>query len=151
MNPDAPEGYAFPTHEGVWSQQLHVTDELHQEVYQVPKIEQSRFLLEFLHVLEMPTLLEPRGSSRFLVEFMLLNPYFSLLLSVFSTIIPYFFAFTSTLFRICLKSNVPINRKVLFLVRLIKILQMGWGILVYKNNSEQQGAKYNLKHNLWIS
>jgi hypothetical protein len=47
----------------------------------------SRVLVEFLHVLEMPTLLEPRGSSRFLVEFMLLNPYFSLLLSVLSTII----------------------------------------------------------------
>lgn len=41
MNPDAPEGYAFPAHEGVWSQQLHVTDELHQEVYQVPKIEHA--------------------------------------------------------------------------------------------------------------
>jgi hypothetical protein len=52
--------------------------------------------------------------------------------AVFLVIVaPYFFAFTSTLFRICLKSNVPINRKVLFLVRLIKILQMGWGILVY--------------------
>ena len=41
MNPGAPEGYAFPTHEGVWSQQLHVTDELHQGVYQVPKIEHA--------------------------------------------------------------------------------------------------------------
>jgi hypothetical protein len=41
MNPDAPEGYAFPAHEGVWSQQLHVTDEFHQEVYQVPQIEHA--------------------------------------------------------------------------------------------------------------
>jgi hypothetical protein len=37
MNPDALEGYAFPAHEGVWSQQLHVTDEFHQ----VPQIEHA--------------------------------------------------------------------------------------------------------------
>jgi len=53
----------------------------------------SRFLVEFLHVLEMPTLLEPRGSSRFLVEFMLFNPYFSLLLSVLSTLICLFYCY----------------------------------------------------------